>query len=512
MKINFRNPVLTALGITLGMVLIIGILAWRSPNPPGGNQASAGTSGADSVRKPAAAGTFYPKDTKELDNKLENLLAQARKISADSAFRILIVPHAGLDYSGRAAAEAYAQIAGSDFGRVIILGSSHQHRFDHAAVFAGGVWETPLGNAEIDTDLAQKIISPDQKIIADTTVHEKEHSLETEIIWLQKVLNNFKIVPILVSTPSDQLISALAFRIAQNTDEKTLLVVSTDLSHYPDYNTAKLVDGKTIEAILTAGRAEFEKKMAENTAVRQPGVETPACGFQALRVALEVSQLLKLDPPKLLKYQNSGDVTSDKNRVVGYAAIGFTGATVKFAVSEISPEAKKEALEIARLTLSDFVTDKKLPGEITVRNPELNDPLGAFVTLRKNGDLRGCIGEFEPNEPLYKVIQQKTADAASNDPRFTPVTASELSQITLEISVMTPRQKIGDWKQIRLGTDGVVIVSGNRSGTFLPQVATDTGWSLEEFLGELCSQKAGLSKNCYQDPETEIYIYQAQVF
>jgi uncharacterized protein (TIGR00296 family) len=110
------------------------------------------------------------------------------------------------------------------------------------------------------------------------------------------------------------------------------------------------------------------------------------------------------------------------------------------------------------------------------------------------------------------VIQQKTADAATRDPRFTPVTAFELYQITLEISVMTPRQKIGDWRQIKLGTDGVVIVAGNRSGTFLPQVATDTGWSTEEFLGELCSQKAGLSKNCYEDPKTEIYIYQARVF
>jgi hypothetical protein len=284
------------------------------------------------------------------------------------------------------------------------------------------------------------------------------------------------------------------------------------LSHYPDYNTANSVDRKTIEAILTAGRPEFEQKMAENAAAKQPGVETLACGFQALRVGLEVSQLLKLDPPILLKYENSGDVTSDKSRVVGYAAIGFTGQTVKFAVPEISAQAKKEALEIAHRTLVDFVTDKKLPGEITVKNPELNYPLGAFVTLRKNGDLRGCIGEFEPTRPLYKVIQQKTVDAASDDPRFTPVQASELPQITLEISVMTPRQKIGDWRQIRLGTDGVVIVQGNRSGTFLPQVATDTGWNLEEFLGELCIQKAGLSKNCYQDSKTEIYTYQAQVF
>jgi AmmeMemoRadiSam system protein B/AmmeMemoRadiSam system protein A len=464
------------------------------------------------VRKAAAAGSFYPAKREELDNKLTSLLNKATKKTTGS-LRILIAPHAGLDYSGETSAFAFKQIEGGDYNKIIVLGPSHYHQFDDAALIADGSWETPLGPVEIDNTLAQKILSPEQKIIADPSVHVEEHSLEVQVIWLKKILANFKIVPILVSQPSEELISALAFRIAQNMDEKTLLVVSSDLSHYPNYETANQVDRQTMEAILSGNRTGFEQKMAELAQKKQPGVETLACGYEALRVGLEVAELLKLDAPQLLKYENSGDVTTNKDRVVGYGAIGFTGGELKFYTPPLSEEAKKEALDIAKQTLTNYVVNKKFPEEIkAVKNSVLLEPLGAFVTLRKDGDLRGCIGEFEPAKPLYKVIQQKTIDAASRDYRFNPVTAEELPKITLEISVMTPRQKISDWHQIRLETDGVVLIQGNRSGTFLPQVAKDTKWNLEEFLSELCSQKAGLPKNCYQNPATEFYTYQAQVF
>jgi AmmeMemoRadiSam system protein A len=142
----------------------------------------------------------------------------------------------------------------------------------------------------------------------------------------------------------------------------------------------------------------------------------------------------------------------------------------------------------------------------------LYKPLGVFVTLNKNKQLRGCIGQFEPEEPLYKVIQDTAIDAALNDSRFEPVAFSELKDIEIEISIMTPKVVEDSWQDIELGKHGVVIQKGNRSGTFLPQVATDTGWSKEEFLSELCSQKAGLLRDCYQDPSVTIYTFQAQVF
>jgi AmmeMemoRadiSam system protein A len=196
--------------------------------------------------------------------------------------------------------------------------------------------------------------------------------------------------------------------------------------------------------------------------------------------------------------------------VVGYAAIGGWQAQ-NSNKTDLNQDAQKEALTIARQTLEEYLNS----GEILEINPKsqaLLQKLGAFVTLKKNGQLRGCIGSFEPNEPLYQTIQKMAIAAATQDLRFPPVTSDELKDIKIEISVLSPRKKINDWKEIRLGKDGVVIQKGNRSGTFLPQVATETGWNLEEFLSQLCSQKAGLPSNCYKDTDTNIYIFQAQVF
>lgn len=172
---------------------------------------------------------------------------------------------------------------------------------------------------------------------------------------------------------------------------------------------------------------------------------------------------------------------------------------------------QKEVLRLARMTLENYLSGGKIP-EVSVKNDELLIPLGAFVTLRSGEQLRGCIGCFEPDEPLYKVIRKMVIEAAANDPRFLPVTAEELANIKIEISVMTSKRKINHWQEVELGKHGVVIKKGFRSGTFLPQVAIETGWNREEFLGELCTQKAGLPADCYKDPETEIYVFEAEVF
>jgi hypothetical protein len=499
MAFSFQNPATIAVGVVfLAVIIVIGLFMLNPIQSIPEKKVSTA-----SVRKPAVAGSFYPADPVALKSQIDKDLNQSPKITLKNPLHILIVPHAGLDYAGITAAAAFKQLQVSDYKKVILLGPSHYHLFTYAAVDNSSSWQTPLGNIELDSDLAQKILSPSQNIVADSSVNADEHSLEMEVIFLQSVLSDFKIVPILLSNPTYELITALAFRIAQNMDSQTLLVISSDLSHYPDYQTANTVDQKTINAIL-AGNMDYFKTLPA-------GVDTLACGYVAIRVATQVSQLLG-QKPQLIKYQNSGDITDDKSRVVGYGSIGYTGSNLNLIVPELSPGAKKEALDIAHNTLEGFVRNKTIPGDITIIHPELYAPLGAFVTLTKKGDLRGCIGEFEPDKPLYKVIQEKTVAAASEDPRFNPVTESELPDISLEISVMTPRQKISDWHKINLGVDGVVVIQGNHAGTFLPQVATDTGWKLEEFLSHLCSEKAGLPGDCYTNPATELYTFQAQVF
>jgi len=317
-------------------------------------------------------------------------------------------------------------------------------------------------------------------------------------------------VPILVGQIDESLIDFLAQKISSVLDEKTLLVVSSDLSHYPSFETANKVDKATIDGILSGKVKTFEQTLQKITKEHYPNLDTCACGENAIKVALKTGEILNITDFKLIKYQNSGNVTEDKGRVVGYGAIGAWSKN-EFALSEpLDEKAQKEALKIARETLKNIFSRKE--SSSPPLSPSLQKNLGAFVTLRKKGKLRGCIGTFEPKEPLYKVICEMTIAAATGDPRYIPVSAEELNDITIEISVMTPKQKIKDWHKIDLGKHGVVIERGSRSGTFLPQVATETGWSLEEFLRELCTQKAGLEASCYKDPSVILYTFEAQVF
>ncbi|MFH1841082.1 MAG: AmmeMemoRadiSam system protein B [Candidatus Shapirobacteria bacterium] len=439
------------------------------------------------VRKPAVAGSFYPANREELDRQITALIRQADKFPIEGKVRILIVPHAGIVFSGRTAAAGFKQVEGQDYSRVILLGVSHRIGFDHAAVYDQGVWETPLGKVAVDEKLAKAILAKDKQIRGDINAHQEEHSLEMELIFLQKVLKKFKVVPILLSQTSDQLADDLAQRIARNWDDRTLLVVSSDLSHYLSWREAKEKDEETIKIIL-------KKKGQGLTA-------GAACGREAVKVALKVGQFLAIDFQEI-KSENSGDVSGDKSRVVGYAAIGGWDKKVSF---------REEALLLARKTLVEYLKYGRIPA-IAPQNAELLQFQGAFVTLRKKGELRGCLGEFEPRKPLYWVIQEMAIAAATRDRRFLPVTARELGELKIEISVMTAKKKIGDWRKIQLGKHGVVVQKGYRSGTFLPQVAEETGWGLEEFLGQLCSQKAGLAKDCYKDPAISLEVFEVKIF
>jgi len=464
------------------------------------------------IRKPAVAGSFYPANKQQLTSQLNNFFQQVKVVPSAGKLKILIVPHAGIVFSGQTAAWGFKQIENKNYQKIILLGASHTAWFNHAAVFNQGVWETPLGRVAVDEKTAEKIIDKSKNIVIDLNPHWQEHDLEVEVIFLQKVLRNFKIVPILISNPNDQLVDSLADNIQKVLDDKTLLVVSSDLSHYPSWSVANEVDNQTIQSILSGKEKSFEQTIQSLETKNYPGLETAACGYQAIRIALKIGEQLNLKWEKL-KYENSGDVElyGDKDRVVGYGAVaGFENNSTKDE-TYLDNNAKKEALTIARQTLKQFLESNKIP-TIIPESQFLKQPLGAFVTLRNGDQLRGCIGEFEPKEPLYKVIQTMAIAAATDDPRFHPVTASELPKINIEISVMTPKKEIDDWKKIRLGKHGVVIQQGWHGGTFLPQVAQETGWTLEEFLSALCTEKAGLPSDCYRDPQTKIYVFEAQVF
>ena len=482
---------------------------------------------SDPIRKAAVAGGFYPGSKAELEQFVDNLLKQANPPEIRAPIRAIMAPHAGYMYSGPVAAFAYKAIAGRDIRTVIILSNSHRNYFDGIAIYKAGSFETPLGLVPVDKTLAQKLLAASPKIVDRSDAHDLDHVIEVQLPFLQRTLKNFKIVPLLFGNDDPALSKVLADVLKNLVDDKTLVIASTDMSHYPPYADASTADRETLQAITT-GRADIlETTLRKLASEKVPNAETFLCGVSGVRTVLLLTQALGPTTPMLLKYANSGDSPiGDKNRVVGYGAVAFVNTSEKppatplptpenkKSVAEektVTPQEETELLKLARATVESYVRNKKIPPYTPV-TPGLQLKLGAFVTLREYSQLRGCIGQFEPSSPLFTVIQQMAVSAATQDPRFRPVAPEELDKLEYEISILSPLRKVQSADEIEIGKHGVQISKGFHHGVFLPQVATETGWNKEQFLTELCTQKAGLPADCWKDPGTDLYVFTAQVF
>jgi len=344
----------------------------------------------------------------------------------------------------------------------------------------------------------------------------EDHVLEVELPFLQYLLEpGFNIVPITIGTKSLYALEKIAEKLNPYFTEGNLFVISTDLSHYPSYSDAVKADSLVIQSILSGDRDVFETAVRSNENAGLKNYVTAICGFSAVYVLMTLTAENKTLRYQKLKYSNSGDVSGDFNRVVGYTAIVLrdTGQ-IESEIAEdsfsISEQDKKQMFGIAHGSIEAKLhgTPYQLPDSMTAT---LKENCGAFVTLHLNNKLRGCIGTFRQDRELSRNIQEMAIAAAFNDPRFEPLTAEEYKNIDIEISVLTPMQKIDSIEQIIPGKHGIYIKRGNVSGTFLPQVATETGWTLEEFLGHCSRDKAGIGWDGWKDEETEIYIYEAIV-
>ncbi len=466
------------------------------------------------IRPPAVAGSFYPDDPNELSEMIDNYIHHANKAEfASETAKMIIAPHAGYVYSGQVTATAFKSVNQSNISRVVIVGRSHKAYFNEIAVDGNDAWNTPLGTIDLDIDFIKKLQSKSKLVSTNSEIHADEHSLEVMTPFIIKLFGlNTKIVPLLFGNENMRSEKELADVLGELIDEKTLIVVSTDLSHYPNPKDAKELDQATIAAIMTNDadtfHAELNRIMSENTGK----AETLACGEAAVGMALYLSENLGLRPT-LITSTNSGEVHPESStNVVGYAAIAFYGdESPASQVDELSKEEQKTALQIARETIKSYF-DKINYTPKTNEMKIFNEKRGAFVTLRKDEALRGCIGLFESDIKLGEVISDMALSAAFEDPRFTPLTKDELKEINIEISVLTPMKKISSIDNIELGKHGVYIKRGSRTGVYLPQVATETGWGKNTFLDSLCIEKAGLEPGCWKSPDTEIFVFTAQVF
>ncbi len=482
------------------------------------------------IRRPAVAGQFYSENPESLSSEIDSFLEKALVETPPSDPIALIVPHAGYVFSGWVAAYAYKILVGKKFDTVILVGLCHRG-LEGVSVYDKGWFTTPLGDIEINAEMAKQIMDYAPGIIQSyPEAHAQEHSLEVQIPFLQRTLQNFKIVPILVDETklSPKLAEAIVHAI-HKIQGKALLIGSTDLTHYPKYEDAKKVDIATIEAILSLNPDRLDKVNEKWLTKDIPNLHCALCSEAAIKTVLYAAKLLGANKATLLKSANSGDVPiGEKYQVVGYAAISIMRTNGKKdsppAYEEIEPEAvvcapdsmqlddsaKKELLLITRRTLNDCVHGKDV-SRIISSHPQLKQHMGAFVTLYKQGELRGCIGRFEPDTPVKDVVRDMTVAAALEDPRFSFVTPDELDHIKIEISVLTPRRKIHDISEIKIGTHGLYLKNGWYTGTLLPQVAVEYKWDTKTFLYHTCV-KAGLPPDAWKDKDTEIYVYSAIIF
>ncbi len=469
-----------------------------------------------SLRQPAVAGQFYPGEKQELVEMLNQFLGKVSLPEITEPIRALIVPHAGYVYSGQVAAYGFKTLENQPFKTIILIGSSHNSYLTKAVIDGSDAWQTILGEVDLANDLRDKLVKESSLFEIDSEPHRSEHSLEVEVPFLQMVLDDFKLLPVLIGHQlTEDELNEISQALVKHFDDQTLLIASSDMSHYPAYEQANQADQKVIEAILTGQTSELGKTISQLEKEHIANLDTSLCAQAAVEVIMKVAQAINVSEIKLLKYANSGDVAvGDKSEVVGYSAISFSGGLLSKPAQDeemLNESQRKTLLDIAKTSVEQYVQQGQWP-DFSVVDPLLKESLGAFVTLKKDGQLRGCIGRFEPDIPLYQVVSQMAVAAASQDVRFQPIQVSELADLEYEVSVLSPLKQIADWQEIELGRHGVQVRQGSRSGVFLPQVATENNWDLDKFMGELCSQKAGLSWDCWKNGEVDLYVFTAEIF
>lgn len=476
------------------------------------------------IRQPAVAGQFYPGEAVGLKEKINKYLAAVPEQKLDGRVKAIIVPHAGYDYSAPVAAYSYQQLKDRQINTAVIICNAHAAYFNGIAIDDHDAWQTPLGLVAVDQALAQKLAKADKAIDFNSSAHVRDHTLEVQLPFLQTVLaGDFKIVPVLFGNNDDNSYEKLAQALADNLSDADIVIISTDLSHYPSYEDANRIDQETLEMIKLGDIKELENHIRTIESEQIASEQTVVCGIDGVKTVLALRKLAGWDNIEVLKYANSGDAAiGSKDSVVGYGAMVFLKAgvesretaaeTAAIDINILSREQQEELLQIARQTVESYVKTGKTP-EFTVKDDRLNWQEGAFVTIHKNGELRGCIGQIVPStKPLWQVVRDMAVAACSEDHRFNQVSVKELGQIDYEVSVLSEPKEINDWQEIKLGQHGVIVQQGRSSGVFLPQVAAETGWDLDEFLSQLCWQKAGLPPNCYKNKDVALKTFTAQVF
>ncbi|MCD6249151.1 MAG: AmmeMemoRadiSam system protein B [candidate division Zixibacteria bacterium] len=479
----------------------------------------------DNIRKPAVAGSWYPGKVSDLVKQIAGFYAEVDKVALSGRPQALICPHAGYQYSGKVAASAFKLLEGEEYDTVVIVAPYHRPEFfQGCSVYDGDGYQTPIGVIETDHELAERIAGINPLVYRSRQGHgtgasRAEHALEIQLPFLQVVLGDFRLVPIIMGDQDEASVHALGEVLGSVLRERNcLMVASTDLSHFHNDKQARELDGRVQKAIEAFDPDGLLDLLSSG--------EGEACGGGPTAAVMLAAKRLGSTEVRTVDYATSGNTTGDFSEVVGYLSaaivmgtkaqtkledhqnsqIGMTAARKR---DETLPDDLKPILRrIARKAIS-----ARLKG--FEHTPEYSESLdirrGAFVTLKIDGKLRGCIGQTHAREPLYQLIAEMAVAAAFDDPRFPALTEEEWDRLEYEISVLTPLQRVKDFKQIKIGRDGLIVKLDVHTGLLLPQVATEYGWNTTQFLEQTCL-KAGLPKESYKDKYAEVYRFSAEVF
>jgi len=430
------------------------------------------------VRRPVVAGQFYPAQASRLSEMISGMVdATAEKEEVIG----LISPHAGYPYSGPVAAAVISRVKFKD--TFVILGPNHTGMGKTLSIMTGGSWKTPLGSIDIDTELAGQILATSKYLEDDDKAHQYEHSIEVQIPFLQYFKKDFRIVPITFSYHSPAAYKEVGREIAQavkDLERDVVIIASSDMTHYEPQESAEQKDSKAIEAILDLNENELLRRVDEF------GISM--CGYAPTVALITAAKELGATRAELVRYQTSGDITGDYAAVVGYAGIIIKG---------MSPLAK-----LAKVAVETYVRGREIPQpeELTA---EMEERAGVFVSIHKLGDLRGCIGTFEPGtENVAKETIANAVSSAARDPRFPPINPSELKDLTYNVDVLTTPEPVEGSDQLDPKEYGVIVESGFRRGLLLPDLE---GVDNVDYQISICRQKAGIL------PDESIKLYRFRV-
>ncbi len=434
------------------------------------------------TRPPAVAGTFYPGAHSQLAQVVDGYLRDAAsRQEAGEVPKAIVAPHAGYVYSGAVAASAYTTLrsARDRVRRVVLLGPCHRVAVRGLATTSATAFETPLGPVRIDREGVERALQLPQ-VVVDDEAHAEEHSLEVHLPFLQRVLSDFGVVPFAVGAATAEQVAEVLELLWGGSE--TLIVVSSDLSHYYDYDTARRLDAATSRAIEALDATGLD--------------EESACGRVPVRGLLVAAGRHGLEA-ETVDVRNSGDTAGPRDRVVGYGSWVFRGGSSELdAASDWEAGFDEILLDVARRSIARGGASSNAEVDPAAYPAPLRAVLSSFVTLRKNTALRGCIGSLEASLPLVQDVARNAWRAAYRDPRFAPVDAAERDDLTLHVSVLSPAASMSFeseadlLRQLRPGVDGLIVREGAAYATFLPDV-----WESlpepREFLAHL-KQKAGL--------------------